>query len=60
MATIIKAKGGKKTKNPQAREEFNEGKKIGRPKQVWVWDVEPCDDGVSKYNGPGIGHWERA
>lgn len=56
MATIIKAKGGNKTKNPQAREEFNKAKKIGRPKpaQVWVWDVErDVSDGV------GEGHWER-
>jgi hypothetical protein len=40
-------------------DEWMEGKKIGRPKQRWVWDVEPCSDGVSKYNGPGIGHWEK-
>ena len=58
MATIIKAKGGNKTLNPHAREEFNKGKKIGRkkPAQVWVWDVPTMTNGVMQQ----IGHWEKA
>ena len=32
-------------------DEWIEGKKIGRPKQRWAWDVEPGEH-------PGVGHWE--
>lgn len=45
-----------KTKNWKSREDWVAGKKIGRPKQIWVWDREPATtvDGL-----PGIGHWEK-
>jgi hypothetical protein len=43
-------------KNYVAHKEWSEGKKIGRRKQVWIWDREPAatEDGL-----PGIGHWEK-
>jgi hypothetical protein len=51
---------GKKTntdKNHQAAREFVERKQEGRPKQVWVWDLEPSTMGGEEV--PGIGHWEK-
>ena len=43
-------------KNYVAHKEWSEGKKIGRRKQVWIWDREPA----ATENGlPGIGHWEK-
>lgn len=65
MATIIKAKGGNKTRNPHAREEFNKGKKIGRkkPAQVWVWDEDGKDElAIALEVEAGIkgkGHWAK-
>lgn len=53
MAYGLKTKGGHKTKNPQARDEFRAGKKLGRKKQVYVYD-----NGHS-WSGPGQGHWEK-
>jgi hypothetical protein len=43
------------------REGWMDGKKLGRKKQVWVWDVEPLfveenDGGITHYTGSG--HWE--
>lgn len=46
-----------KTKNYQAHEEWMVAKKIGRPKQVWIWDVAPSTRGDSF--DPGFGHWEK-
>lgn len=57
MATIIKAKGGNKTKNPKSHDEWTEGKKIGRPKQVWVYDEL---EGGAAATSDTPGHWERA
>ena len=56
MATIIKSKGGNKTKNPHAREEFQKVKKLGRkkPAQVWVWNDELSVAGASI---DAKGHW---
>lgn len=50
----LKTKGGQKTLNPHARDEFQKGKKINRPKQQWVWTVVPTP------HTPGEGHWEKA
>jgi len=50
---------GKKTnqvKNYVSAKDFAEGKKIGRKKQVWVWD-EPLS--VPAGEQP-TGHWEKA
>jgi hypothetical protein len=49
----IKTKGGNKTRNPHARDEWTAGKKIGRPKQVYVYD-----NGTG-WSGLGEGHWEK-
>ncbi len=54
MATILKSKGGNKTKNPKSHDEWMKGKKIGRPKQVYVYD------NGHGWSGPGQGHWEKA
>lgn len=35
-----------KTKNDTAHEEWVKGKKIGRPKQVWVWNDVVNADGT--------------
>ena len=40
------------TKNHRAWQEWMAGKKIGRRKQMWVWDVTPGVDA-------GVGHWEK-
>ena len=43
-------------KSYAARIEWLQGKKIGRCKQVWIWDREPA----ATENGlPGIEHWEK-
>ena len=43
-------------KSYAARIEWLQGKKIGRCKQVWIWDREPA----ATENGlPGTGHWEK-
>lgn len=55
MAYGLKTKGGNKTLNRHAHDEWAEGKKIGRPKQVWVWD-EPIN--VAAGEQPD-GHWEK-
>jgi hypothetical protein len=45
-------------KNFVAHREWMEAKKLGRRKQVWVWDREPI--AVDLIVMPGIGHWEKA
>lgn len=57
MAFGLKTKGGNKTLNPHAREEWMKGKKIDRkkPAQVWVWDIPTMINGVMQQTG----HWER-
>lgn len=51
---------GKKTnydKNARAAEDFAKGKRIGRPKQVFIPATEPTMEMVLfGYNG---GHWEK-
>lgn len=56
-------------KHPQQRDEWNEGKRIGRKKQAWVWDDpkgpfkvgEVTDGGGDLGRGTGhrVGHWEK-
>jgi hypothetical protein len=44
-----------KTKNYQSYERWMTEKKVGRPMQAWVWDVEETHmDKVVR-----VGHWER-
>jgi len=52
---VAKATKDNSNKHPRQREEFIEGKKFGRPKQVWVWDepVQPEETDDRK------GHWEK-
>jgi hypothetical protein len=40
-------------------DEWMEGKKIGRPKQRWVWDVEPYELNPDTTDMGGCGHWEK-
>ena len=56
MATIIKAKGGNKSKNARANDEFQAAKKIGRPKQIWVYDEL---EGGAAATSDTPGHWEK-
>lgn len=59
MSYGLKTKGGNKTKNPHANDKFQEVKKLGRSKQVWIWERKPRpQDGVS-CSDPGVGHWEK-
>jgi len=55
---IVKRTKDNDHKHPQQREEWMKGKKIGRPKQVWVWDKEPITLYGTKFKGQG--HWEKA
>ena len=41
-------------KNGRANDLWQEHKRQGRPKQVWVWDVPPGAAGDE-----GQGHWEK-
>jgi hypothetical protein len=59
---------GKRTntqKNVRANELWQESKRQGRPKQIWVWDVEPTGcllepgNPASYETYPGVGHWEK-
>ena len=54
---------GKKTnydKNARAAEEFQKDKKLGRPKQCWVWDEEIINmKAVDIVDGKRKGHWEK-
>lgn len=42
-------------KHPHMREEWMAGKKLGRPKQIWVWDATPMEE----IGETDIGHWEK-
>jgi hypothetical protein len=50
-------------KNAGSARDFAAGKKIGRPAQQWVWDVEPViittHEGKQQTIKPGSGHWEK-
>ena len=51
-------------KNYAGAKDFAEGKRVGRPKQQWVWDVEPLivtahDGTVQTIPNTGSGHWEK-
>jgi hypothetical protein len=54
---------GKKTnhnKNFVAAKDFAAGKRVGRKKQIWVWDVLPESPvGVTAAIKAGLGHWEK-
>ena len=53
---------GRKTnndKNPQAREEWMKGKKIGRPKQIWVEHEEINIEEILGLKPLVNGHWEK-
>jgi len=51
---VARATKDNSNKHPRQREEFTEGKKIGRPKQVWV------PGGFVEHTGqPFDGHWEK-
>lgn len=58
-AGIARATKDNSGKHPQQAEEFREGKKIGRPKQRWIWDIEPTDTLHPEFVAGGIGHWEK-
>ena len=50
-------------KNFMVAKDFAEGKRIGRPKQVWVVDELPKTvklyDGTQNIVRAGSGHWEK-
>lgn len=51
-------------KKYREQKEWSEGKRVGRKKQVWVWDVEPLvvlprEGGESVIPNTGVGHWEK-
>jgi hypothetical protein len=48
-------------KNDGSARDFAAGKKIGRPKQVWIWDVQPCVTASHPVQviDAGKGHWEK-
>jgi hypothetical protein len=54
---------GKKI-NPVKKEastrDFAAGKRISRPKQLWIWDIEPLNTASHPVQiiHPGKGHWE--
>jgi hypothetical protein len=54
MANTRRGKKVNQTKNYVAAKDFAEGKKIGRPKQVWV----PATF-VEHTGQPVDGHWEK-
>jgi hypothetical protein len=56
MEAMRRGKKQNSNKSYAARAEWVEGKKIGRRKQVWIWDREPA---VTENGLPGIGHWEK-
>jgi hypothetical protein len=58
METMRRGKKQNYNKNFVARKEWMEGKKFGRPKQIWVWDVEP-NHSCEGHEVEGVGHWEK-
>jgi hypothetical protein len=48
-------------KNYVAAKDFAAGKRVGRPRQIWVWDVEPLVTASHPVQiiEPGKGHWEK-
>jgi hypothetical protein len=58
----MSSRRGKKinpAKNAGSARDFEAGKRIGRPKQVWVWDVEPKPNSPIIREVKGLGHWEK-
>ena len=47
MGVVTKSKDNSR-KNHRSAEDFAKGKKLGRPKQIWIID-----------NAAGDGHWEK-
>jgi hypothetical protein len=41
-----------RNKNAGSARDFEAGKRLGRPKQIWIWDIPP---GATQ----GTGHWEK-
>ena len=56
MSDSRRGKKQNSNKSYAARTEWMLGKKIGRRKQVWIWDREPA---ATEKGLPGIGHWEK-
>jgi hypothetical protein len=56
MSDSRRGKKQNANKSYAARTEWMQAKKIGRRKQVWIWDREPAATGDGL---PGIGHWEK-
>jgi hypothetical protein len=57
-AGVAKATKDNSRKLHANREQWMAGKKLGRSKQQWIWDIEPTlVEGVLVDNG--IGHWEK-
>lgn len=54
-AGVARATKNNDNKHPRQADEFREGKRLGRPKQVWVFD-EPL--AVAPGEQP-TGHWEK-
>ncbi len=56
MAYGLKTKGGNKTKNPHMNDEWMKAKKLGRPRQIWVYDELEGRASATASGSPG--HWE--
>ena len=55
MSDSRRGKKANTDKNPQARQDFLAGKKIGRPKQRFVPNLDPPFNQL----GPMVGTWEK-
>lgn len=57
MQSRLKDNSNKKFRE---NEEWMKGKKIGRPKQLWVWDKLDSAGVGHAYPGPtSVGHWQK-
>ena len=46
-------------KNDGSARDFAAGKKLGRPKQIWIWDAEPYAINSAATDMGGQGHCEK-
>lgn len=58
VGVAIKTKDNSRKKHRE-NEEFQKGKKLGRPKQVWVWDDIGRRGAFAYPNVDPVGHWEK-